>query len=197
MTVFLFSSPLRAAGSVLAPIRDGVATLRPLGAGEGEPLEAVFAQLSDASRADRYLTGLHRLTGPMRAALTAVDGRDHVAWLAEVDGRPAALGRFIRVDPCTAEIAFEVVDAHQGRGLGTVLLDTLTTVAGVCGVQRLRASVLPANHRSRRLLGRIGMTFRAEDGLLEGVAPLRLLDPPVVDRPAVVSIALAGHRAAA
>lgn len=189
MSSFSFSSPLRASTSVPVALRDGPATLRPLDFGEVEPLEAVFERLTAASRYDRYLSGLHRLTGPMRTLLTAVDNRDHVAWLGEVDGAPAAIGRLIRVDPCAAEVAFEVVDAHQGRGLGKALLDTLTTVAAVSGVQRLRATVLPSNHRSRRLLSTIGMTFRVQEGLLEGTGPVQLLRVPVVDRPAVVRLA--------
>lgn len=192
MTVFLFSSPLRQDGtSVATRLRDGsLADLRPLGPGEVDPLVAVFDGLSPASRSDRYLVGMHRLTGSMRTALAAVDGHRHVAWLASVDGRPAGIARFVRVGPCTAEIAFEVVDAHQGRGLGAVLLDTVTTVAAVSGIQRLQASVLPSNQRSRHLLARVGLRLGPGDGVLEGEGPLRLLDPPQVDRPAVVRVAL-------
>lgn len=189
MSSFSFSAPLRATGSVPVALRDGTAALRPLGPDEVEALDCVFEQLSAASRFDRYLSSVQRMSGTMRTRLAAVDGHEHVAWLGEVDGRPAAIGRMIRVGPGVAELAFEVVDAHQGRGLGKALLDALTTVGAVSGVQRLEATVLPTNHRSRRLLGTVGMTFRASQGLLEGRGPLRLLQPPVVDRPAVVRTA--------
>jgi GNAT superfamily N-acetyltransferase len=149
----------------------------------------VFDALSPASRFERYLTGLSRLTAPMRSALTAIDGDTHIAWLAEMDGHPAAIGRLIRVAPGTAEIAFEVIDAYQGRGLGAALLDTLMTVASVSGIDRIQATVLPTNHRSLRLLRAIEMTFRVEDGLLEGTAPVRVLDTPIVNRAAVVRLA--------
>ena len=193
MSVFLYSSPLRQDGaSVATRLRDGrAAELRPLAPGEVESLQAVFEGLSPTSRADRYLVGVPRLTGSMRSVLTAVDGCRHIAWLASVDGCPAGIARAIRVAPCTAEIAFEVVDEHQGRGLGIALLDAVTTVAAVSGVGRLQASVLPSNHRSRQLLGRIGLHLRPADGLLEAEGPLRLLDPPRVDRPAVVRVAMA------
>jgi GNAT superfamily N-acetyltransferase len=166
------------------------AALRPLRPEEHTVLDAVFDGLSPASRHDRYLTGLPQLTGPMRSALTAVDGHTHIAWLGEVDGHPAAIGRLVRVARSTAEIAFEVIDAHQGRGLGTALVDTLMTVASVSGIDTIQATVLPSNRRSLRLLTAIGMTFRVEDGLLEGTAPVRLRDTPVVDRGAVVRLAL-------
>lgn len=177
-------------GAISVPIRAGVATLRPLGSEEHVVLDAVFDALSPASRHDRYLTSLPRLTGPMRSALTAIDGHTHIAWLGEVDGHPAAIGRLIRVKPGTAEIAFEVIDVHQGRGLGTALLDTLMTVASVSGIDRIQGTVLPTNHRSLRLLRAIEMTFRVNDGLLEGNAPVRLRDTPVVDRRAVARLAV-------
>ena len=153
----------------------------------------MFDALSPDSRFERYLTGLPQLNGPMRSLLTAIDGHTHIGWLGEIDGHPAAIGRLIRVSPGAAEIAFEVIDAHQGRGLGTTLLDILMTVASVSGIDTIRATVLPTNHRSLRLLRAIEMTFRAEGGLLEGAAPVRLLHAPVVDRAAVVRLTSAAH----
>lgn len=178
---------------VLVAAGDTVASLRPLRSGELAALDAVFDALSPASRHDRYLIDLDELTASMRLALTTIDGHDHIAWLGEIDGQPAAIGRLIRVAPGAAEIAFEVVDAYQGRGLGTALLDTLMTVASVSGIDRIQATVLPSNGRSLRLLGGIGMTFRIEDGLLEGTTPVRLLATPVVDRAAVVRLAVTAH----
>ena len=176
---------------VSVPLVDGsVVSLRPLEVGETDPLEAVFDGLSWASRGDRYLVPVHRLTHAMRQALTAVDGQQHVAWLASVGGRPVGLARAVRTTPLSAEIAFEVVDHMQGRGVGAILLDTVTTVAAAVGVQRLRASVLPSNHRSVRLLVHVGLRLQLIDGLLEGEAPLRLMAPARIDRQAVVRVAL-------
>jgi GNAT superfamily N-acetyltransferase len=193
MSVFLTSSPLpHDDTSVAVRLRDGgTADLRPLGPGEVEPLQAVFDGLSPASRTDRYLVGMSRLSGSMRTALAAVDGHRHIAWLASIDGQPAGVARAIRVAPGTAEVAFEVVDEHQGRGLGAALLDAVTTAAAMSGIRRLQASVLPSNLRSRRLLAQLGLRLRPADGLLEADGALRLLDPPRVDRPAVVRLAMA------
>jgi GNAT superfamily N-acetyltransferase len=190
MHTLLIPTTSRAADVVSVALRGAVANLRPLESNEYAALDAVFEGLSPASRIDRYLTGLSHLTGPMRSALTAIDGDVHIAWLGEIEGHPAAIGRLIRVARGTAEIAFEVIDGYQGRGLGTALLDTLMTVASVSGVDKVQATALPTNLRSLRLLRAIEMTFRAEDGLLEGVAPVKLLDPPVIDRAAVVRLAL-------
>lgn len=176
--------PVRLAGGRLAE-------LRPLRPGEREPLLAVFEAMSETSRARRYLTGMVRLPAMMLGPLTAVDGHRHVAWLASVDGRPVGIARSVHVGAGTAELAVEVVDDHHGLGLGSALVDAVTTVASTRGVHRVRATLTPDNEPSRRLVTRLGVRLQVVDGLLEGEGPLRLLDPARVDRGAV--LALAGH----
>lgn len=194
MTLFQFSTPIRDTGTaVTVSLRDGLAVLRPIGPGEHGPLNEVFDAMSEQSRFSRYLTSLNQMPSGMRRALTAVDGHDHVAWLASVEGRPVGIGRYIRTAPCTVEVAFEVVDAHQGRGLGTVLVDALSTVAAVSGIRRVEATVLASNKVSLLLLRRIGLSFRATAGQLDGTGELRLLDPPRIDRPAVARLGLAAN----
>ena len=180
-----------------AQLLGGTALLRPLAPRETEPLQTVFAASSAASREARYLAPLVRLPGPMVAALTAVDGCHHSAWLATVDGEAAGLARYVRVGGATAEVALEVVDRHQGRGLGAVLLDTITTVAMARGIRRVQASVGAQNTRSRRLLAQVGLHLAGHGPVLEGEAPLVLMDPPRIERPAVVRLALAPVASAA
>jgi RimJ/RimL family protein N-acetyltransferase len=183
------------AGGVRVRLRDGAyADLRPLGHGETGPLLAVFEGMSEASRTLRYLTGLPRLPRQMLTMLADVDGDRHAAWLASVDGEPVGIARYVRLpgSHTTAEVAFEVMDRHHGRGLATVLLDAITTVAAARGVRSIQATLATSNTASRRLLGRIGLRTRPVDGLLEAEGPLRLLEPSVVDRRAVVRTACAG-----
>jgi GNAT superfamily N-acetyltransferase len=192
MSVFSFTSPLRCTGEVPAEIRGGVAWLRPLVRDEIEPLRTVFGAMSAESRYSRYLQAVSVLTPGMMRTLTAVDGTDHVAWLATVDGRPAGIGRYFREGPWTAEIAFEIADEFQGRGLGAALLDTLTTVAATSGIRALQAFVLGSNHASRHLLSRIGLRLLPQGaGVLEADGPFHLLEQPRVERPMVVHLALA------
>jgi RimJ/RimL family protein N-acetyltransferase len=181
-------TPAATRPAVPVRLRDGTAArLRPLGAGEAAPLRAVFDGLSPGSRAARYLTGMARLAPSMEAALVDVDGDQHVGWVALVGDRPVGIARYVRIDgdPATAELAFEVVDGCHGRGVGTALLDALSTHAAYAGVRRLRASLHRGNTTSRRLLKRLGAIFTTEDDLLLATGELRLLDPPAVDRTAV------------
>jgi RimJ/RimL family protein N-acetyltransferase len=189
MTTFAFSAPLRSEPYVTASLEHGDVQLRPLGAGELAIHRAVFDGLSPASRTDRFLTSVNILTAAMWQALAAVDGDRHIAWVATVDDRPVGIGRLIFVGPCTAEVAFEVVDGYQGRGVGTALLDVITTVAAARRVRRLQATVLGSNARSRHLLSKVGLTFVPSKGLLEADSLFHLVDVPRVNRPAVLRLA--------
>ena len=166
-----------------------VVALRPLRRGERDPLLAVFDGMSPASRARRYLIGMVRLPSTMLEQLIDVDGHRHVAWLASVDGQPVGIARCVRDAAGVADVAVEVVDDHHGLGIGSALVDAVTTVAAACGVRRVRASLTPDNEPSRRLVTRIGVRLRVVDHLLEGEGRLRLLDPPRVDRRAVLALA--------
>ena len=180
----------RAPTYVAAPLPGGGSVrLRPLGSGETAPVEAVFAGMSPQARAQRYLTGLPTLPPTMLVTLADVDGDRHVAWGAFLGTRPVGIARYVLEEPGVAEIAFEVVDDHHGAGIGTVLVDAVTTVAAARGVRRLRAVVQPGNRASVRLLARLGVRPTVVGGLLEGEGQLRLLDPPRVDRSAVVALA--------
>jgi acyl-CoA synthetase (NDP forming)/GNAT superfamily N-acetyltransferase len=89
--------------------------------------------------ADRYLTSLARPSD-----------HDHVALVAEVGGHVVATAASERVTDDTAEVALLVADAHQVRGIGTLLLEELARRARFHGIRRLVADVLPEN---RRMLG--------------------------------------------
>lgn len=182
------AGPARA-DHVPVTLRDGgTALLRPLQPGETDPLLDVFEQMSPASRLSRYLVALPHLPAAMTSALTNVDGCRHVAWLAVVDARAAGIARAVRTGSDSAEVAFEVADRHQHRGVGSALLDAVTTVASARGVRRLEATALPDNDASVHLLRRLGLGWVAADDLLEGSGPLRLLDPARVDRHAVLTL---------
>ena len=85
-----------------------------------------------------------------------IDFESHVALVAQLDedGRPAIVGggRYIAVKPGQAEIAFIVVDAYQGQGIGTTLMRHLAGLARDAGLKELIAEVLPENSVMLKLL---------------------------------------------
>ena len=78
-----------------------------------------------------------------------VDFVNHVALVAQIDeaGGPmiAGGGRYIVTRPGQAELAFVVVDAYQGKGIGKALMRHLLIIAREAGLKELTAEVLPEN----------------------------------------------------
>ncbi len=89
-----------------------------------------------------------------------IDFESHVALVAQIDedGHPviAGGGRFIVVQPGQAEIAFVVVDAYQGQGVGTILMRHLAILARDAGLKELIAEVLPENSAMLKLFKKFG-----------------------------------------
>ncbi|WP_426608504.1 N-acetyltransferase family protein [Bradyrhizobium sp. McL0616] len=93
-----------------------------------------------------------------RAFFMDVDFKKHVALVARVEeqGRAAIVGggRYVVVEPGQAEMAFVVVDAWQGRGIGSLLLRHLIKIAQEHGMQELTAEVLSDNTAMRRVFAK-------------------------------------------
>jgi RimJ/RimL family protein N-acetyltransferase len=89
-----------------------------------------------------------------------IDFSNHVALvaLADEDGRRVIIGggRYIVVEPGKAEIAFMVIDAHQGQGIGTLLMRHLAAIARNAGLKQLIAEVLPENTAMRKVFSKFG-----------------------------------------
>jgi GNAT superfamily N-acetyltransferase len=158
--------------------------IRPLLHGESEPLRVVFAGMSPTSRYQRFHTPLPRLTAPMQKLLTDTDGQRHTAFVAELadtDGwTPLGIGRVIATGEQRAEVAFEVVDAWQGRGIGHRLLTALRHRAAALGHREIVALVLPENRRAAALVRSVfpDVTTRRSGAILELTA--RISDPTAV-----------------
>lgn len=140
--------------------------IRPLAAGDPAPVQAVFAGLSPRSRWLRYHTPLESLRPAMLRHLTALAPDHHVAVLATVGDRPAGIARWIRDGHPSgqqAEIAVEVVDRFQDRGIGTALLRAAARSAQDAGVQTFVGHVLPENRPARSWARALGARPDPED----------------------------------
>src|SRR5690606_40170310 len=81
-----------------------------------------------------------------------------------------------RIDEASAEVAFVVDDAHQGRGLGSILLEHLAAAASECGLRRFVAEVLTENTAMTRVFRDAG--YRVSRAFEEGLLHLELdIDP--------------------
>jgi RimJ/RimL family protein N-acetyltransferase len=92
-----------------------------------------------------------------------VDFVNQVALVAEAteDGRPAIVGgcRYVRVGPGRAEVAFSVIDAYQGKGLGAALMRHIAAIAGEAGIEELVAEVLSDNAPMLKVFERSGLAL--------------------------------------
>jgi|SRR6185437_14480112 RimJ/RimL family protein N-acetyltransferase len=103
-----------------------------------------------------------------KAFFMNIDFINHVALVAVIgeEGRPTIVGgsRYVVTSPGQADVAFVVIDAYQGRGIGALLTRHLTDLARAAGLKELVADVLPDNMAMRKVLGKVGFrTARSID----------------------------------
>ena len=156
----------------------GTAHLRPIRPGDGGLLRDFHARLSPESIYYRFFSPRPHLSDRDVEHFTTVDHDRRVALIATIGEVMVAVVRYDLLSdrPETAEVAFLVEDAHQGRGLGPVLLEHIAAAARERGVRRFVASVLPENRRMTRVFREAG--YRAEQRFEEGVIELVLdLEP--------------------
>jgi acetate---CoA ligase (ADP-forming) len=94
---------------------------------------------------------------------------------ADEEERVVALGTWSRLrDPTAAEAAFAVDDEHQGRGIGTRLVEQLAGLAADAGIERFVAEVLPSNLAMLQVFERVGFEVarELEGGVVEVVFPI-------------------------
>ena len=124
-------------------------------------LENGLRHLSSESVQRRFLTPKRSFSRAELRYLTEVDGRDHVALVAEYPGDPGrrliAVGRFVRLqdDPEAAEVAIVVADDWHRRGLGSLLAEQLAERARGLGIRRFTATMAADNVAAHRLMTKL------------------------------------------
>ncbi|MBC7372538.1 MAG: GNAT family N-acetyltransferase, partial [Frankiales bacterium] len=129
----------------------GTVHLRPIRPDDAERLADFHSRLSQETVYNRFFAYRPVLSDADVARFTQVDHDDRVALVATLNDDIIGVVRYDRL-PGThdAEVAFVVEDAHQGRGLGPLLLEHLGASARERGIGRFTADVLPTN---RKMLG--------------------------------------------
>jgi len=150
--------------------------LRPMTPEDRDLVAAFYEGLSPESRTSRFLSPLPRVPGWLVDRLTAVDGDDHYAWLAVENGEAVGIAEChrLRGDPSACEVAITVADDWQHHGLGRRLVRELAREVAGHGIEGLAFTIEPTNHASAALARSLGAVLELEEGMLTGVAPLRV-----------------------
>ncbi|HVA39639.1 MAG TPA: GNAT family N-acetyltransferase [Candidatus Binataceae bacterium] len=156
-------------------LRDGGSIyIRAIRADDKDRLLDHFRHMSQDSIYHRFFGLKHSLTDQDLVRFTEIDFVSHVALVATLrtggDERFIGVGRYVTTGPARAEVAFAVLDEHQGRGIGTVLLDHLGRVARAAGITEFQADVLGDNNRMLEVFAKSG--FRVKRSTDAGVVHL-------------------------
>jgi ribosomal protein S18 acetylase RimI-like enzyme len=136
--------------SAVEQLRDGrTVEIRSLRPDDRDDMLAAVDRTSMQSLQRRFFVPKRGFSDKEISFFMDVDFVDHVALVAQIDeaGGPmiAGGGRYIVTRPGQAELAFVVVDAYQGQGIGKALMRHLLVIAREAGLKELTAEVLPEN----------------------------------------------------
>ena len=151
-------------------LRDGgVAHVRPIVPDDADGLRRFHAGQSAESIYLRFFAPLKMLSDKDVARFTEVDYDWRVALVATVGGEIIGIARYDRLDATTAEVAFHISDAHQGRGVGSVLLEHQAAIAQEAGVAKFVADVLPQNRKMIQVFTDSGyeVSHHFDNGVIE------------------------------
>jgi len=130
----------------------GTVHLRPSGPADTEALRQMHSRMSDRTKYLRYFTAVSEISNSQLAIFTDVDYDSTAGLVAVLGGDLIAAGTYHRAAGTdAAEVAFVVEDAHQRRGLGSILLEHLAAAAQERGIRRFTAEVLSDNPQMLRI----------------------------------------------
>ncbi|ANZ34963.1 GNAT family N-acetyltransferase [Lentzea guizhouensis] len=166
----------------------GTVHLRPITPDDAEELREFHGRLSERTRYFRYFGPYPRIPQRDLDRFSTVDHHDRVALIALLGDDIVAVGRFDRLRGGerhgeSAEVAFVVEDAHQGRGLGSILLEHLAAAGREVGLVRFEAEVLAENGQMVRVFRDAG--YQVSRAFEEGVLHLEFAIDPTDESVAV------------
>jgi len=159
----------------------GIVHLRPILPTDADALLRFHESLSERTRYLRFFGPYPRISERDLARFTTVDHRARVAFICLLGDEIIAVGRYEGLPGDggpggttgtegidSAEVAFVARDEHQGRGLGSILLEHLAAAARENGLRRFEAEVLVENHAMVRVFRQAGYQVNREfaDGVL-------------------------------
>src|SRR5580692_8954820 len=114
-----------------------------------EGMQAAIAQSSWGSLYRRFFAVRREFSEKETDYFLDIDFVNHVALVAVVNdaGQPTIVGggRYVVIQPGQAEVAFAIIDAYQGQGIGSALMRHLATLGRAAGLREFIAEVLSEN----------------------------------------------------
>jgi acetyl coenzyme A synthetase (ADP forming)-like protein len=154
-------------------LRDGLRIrLRPIRREDVERWLAFVSRLSLRTKYLRFHRAVREMGREQAVRFCTVDYTNTFAFVAERlrEEREdiVAIGRYYRLPrKRSAEVAFAIEDAYQGRGIGTKLMEWLANVARDNGITTFEAYVLAENEEMMTVIMDYG--FHVTSGLEEGL----------------------------
>ncbi|MHA6799069.1 bifunctional acetate--CoA ligase family protein/GNAT family N-acetyltransferase [Bounagaea algeriensis] len=155
----------------------GTVHLRPIIPADADRIVALHGKLSERTRYYRYFGPYPRMPRRDVDRFTLVDYNRRVALVVVLGDEIVAVGRYDQLEQeHSAEVAFVVRDDHQGRGIGSILLEHLAAAARESGLRRFVAEVLAENSGMVRVFRDAG--YQISRAIEEGVVRLEFdIDP--------------------
>jgi RimJ/RimL family protein N-acetyltransferase len=179
-------------------LRSGdVVRLRQVRPGDAPALARAYANLGEQSRYRRFFTVMPEIPESTLKAAADVDHENHEALVAVPLLSSEVVGecRFIRRadQPDSADAGVTVVDAWQGRGLGSALLARLSERALELGIEYFIAEILAENRTMLALLPSLGRVETESRGPVV-TARVEIAEPPRKTKPDLADLLVAAAR---
>jgi ribosomal protein S18 acetylase RimI-like enzyme len=150
--------------SATETLRDGrTVEIRAQRSDDREGMQAAIARSSAGSLYRRFLAVRREFSQKETDYFLDIGFVKHVALVAVAnDGDQPTIvggGRYVVVRPGQAEVAFAIVDAYQGLGIGSALMRHLATLGREAGLREFTAEVLSENVPMLNVFERSGLTM--------------------------------------
>jgi acyl-CoA synthetase (NDP forming)/GNAT superfamily N-acetyltransferase len=159
-----------------ALLADGTTVeIREVTPADADEVRAMHEQLSPANSYFRFFSFSPHAPEREARRLTRPSGLDHAALLALLSGELVGVASYEATGkPGVAEVAFAVADDMHGRGIATLLLEHLVSLARQRHLTTFTAETLPENMAMLGVFAEAGLQVsrRFTDGVIELTMPL-------------------------
>jgi RimJ/RimL family protein N-acetyltransferase len=150
--------------SATETLRDGrTVEIRAQRSEDREGMHAAITRFSSESLYRRFFGVRREFSEKETDYFLDIDFVNHVALVVVANdvGPPTIVagGRYVVVRPGQAEVAFAIIDAYQGLGIGSALMRHLATLGREAGLHEFIAEVLAENAPMLKVFKRSGLAM--------------------------------------